>query len=292
MVSKGAENYYYISRCLWFIPWSILLCLICRHIYRELLSRRRYKYGIHTNATITKKWKQMGEGEDTSYYFYIQYKFDDKRAIITNQCMKILIQKLIPKDSNIFLPNDIITLCVEYIGTVFIFWYGPYYVTTRIDENVYDMLYQRDDINISYDPKYPHNAIILFDNKSEKRSHITFIISTIVLCGIGISLIYGLISTIDFDQRFPIILLIIFGISIPCAISIIIWTCSKNKSFCFEEDKKSKLQCDYCLEPTCELANETSSSTNSPQDGVDDNIINDGYVDGNASPVPMEEFIE
>eukprot|EP01084_Bolivina_argentea_P312543 541104_1 len=121
-------------------------------------SYRKTKYGQVTKATKIKEHTKMLIYPLICYCSTISY-IDDHTKYYT----KILVQKYFHTDYNIIVPNSIINVCIEYVGSPFKFYYGPFKFVVYGIDNVYKTLAQPllpdddeniNDVMVMYDPKY------------------------------------------------------------------------------------------------------------------------------------------
>eukprot|EP01084_Bolivina_argentea_P200255 342461_1 len=227
---------------------SISMTLWCIHsIY---LKYRRYKFGVTTDAKIYSKYTYRLVGndhiiDDNGNKYMIKYEFiDNRHGTLTN----ILVNKFfinISNKYNIFIPNGIQKLCLEFVGTINV-WYGPYKVVEKVSSFVYNKCPEQGEwMKLKYDPKYPTNSVIL------SVEHDIYIIWSLMLFIIGLFFVgltlwflieYPFVEINKFDKTLEVSLLIVLCIII---ISIIIMAivCYKNKSFCCRE--KGELHVQY-----------------------------------------------
>lgn len=125
---------------------------------------QRNKSGVTTQGSITSKFIR-NEGDDSGGKKHmVTYTFRDDRPEITTEKLYNVLQNFCYSQ----LPNDIITLCMEYIGlNSIIFWYGPFEQDLLVSEENYKKYKRGDDITVKYEASLPYNnSIAIGDDKA------------------------------------------------------------------------------------------------------------------------------
>lgn len=114
-----------------------------------------------TTGNVDDQWKEVKKSGGKNTNYFVKFSFIDDR---TNSLLPKIIQKytkVIIDNKYQILPQDVINLCIEYIGADSIkCWYGPYEVKTDVNGILYNKLSKGGDINIKYDKYHPNNADI------------------------------------------------------------------------------------------------------------------------------------
>ena len=225
---------YYI---LWTIAYSLGVIAYFTWIYHIYLRFKRWKFGEHAVGDVIKIWKEVTKKDDGKLIpsYYVTFSFIDDQ---TDRFLAKLVEKFVNKS----FPEHIITTCTEYIGSdSFQFWYGPYEITTEINEESYleiKDLQEPTKLNIIYDPSNPYNVGISNMGWQTGILHVIFYYGGPIILGLltwllayGTKYTFGSAGFSD-DQKREM-LYISSGVAVFIGVLfLIIFHCMKLKRYC------------------------------------------------------------
>ena len=138
------------------VPCSLLLISFLHSIHQCYLKFITWRDGILTTARLIHIWSE-------THAFHAKFTFTDNRT--HSYLYKVIEREMLIQINNQWrrLPNDIINLCIEFIGyESVIFCYGSFTVTNTINRKIYKQLSHRvgHKIDIIYYEDYPQGAQI------------------------------------------------------------------------------------------------------------------------------------
>ena len=120
-------------------------------------------YGKTTTGDVIKTWCVISSSpRGTNRVYYMQFSFIHD---VTHSYLHALVHKYcivkfdIDHEREIF-PQELINICIEYIGYESItFWYGPYVLKQSYNQSIYQTVGEKK-VNVMYDATNPYNATI------------------------------------------------------------------------------------------------------------------------------------
>eukprot|EP01084_Bolivina_argentea_P049162 90456_1 len=239
LLANGISNWL-INGIVWLIPYCLWTIGCTYYVYTVYFIYRRYKYGTITTGQITKKCITVSNNDtNETIEYYLHFTFEDKRAEITDKYLLKILNKF-TQDIDNYIPNDIIQLCMQYIGDSFIFYYGPYRSMQQVTHFTYNQVTEGENIKLKYDIKYPQNVEIYDNNKDYINYFFILIMPIFCISVVCIGIIYGLIVTIEYNNNQWIGMIFIIMSSIFITIVVITSCCFKKKYFCFKRNPQLK----------------------------------------------------
>ena len=149
----------------WFLAYTfegLILFFWILFIYARI---KRNKYGQETTAEVKRLWIEYERSKNASQstkHYYVKFSFIND---VTHLFLPKLFYKFTLDGNHAILPQELINICMEYIGYNQIqFWYGPYTVEKlEINQIAYVKIVKLEYpriINIIYDTDDPYNAQI------------------------------------------------------------------------------------------------------------------------------------